>query len=214
MTARFSSPNPLHHYQRILRSLSLTGLLSLLALPLLAGCGSLNAYRSESVLLRSRFTIIENYGTTETDPREVDRLLLQVAEILGVQLNPTVPKPRIVVTNPNRITSLYGSTSVAFPGHRRVAALYFPGASLIMIPYFDRTILGHELAHYVTDHYLKVPRAEWEEIAHAVEWKLLTARPITTQTLVKSGGTGPSHENTELLSIIHTTETSAQQFDR
>ncbi len=183
--ARFSS---LDHSRWVVHRLLPASLLLLLALPVLAGCGSLNAYRSESVLLQSRLTTIENYSTSEIDPSEVDRLLLQVAHILGVQLDPAVPRPRIVVTSPDRIDRLYSSTSVAFPGHARAAALYFPGANLVMIPYFDRTILGHELAHYITDHYLKVPRHQWEEIAHTVEWKLLTAKPVATGTLVKSDG--------------------------
>jgi len=99
-----------------------------------------------------------------------------------VELDPAVPKPRIVVTSPGRIDRLYSSSSVAFSGHARVAALYFPGANLVLIPYFDRTILGHELAHYITDHYLKTPRPEWEEIAHIVEWKLLMTKPLATGT--------------------------------
>ncbi len=142
-----------------------------------AACTSLHAYRTESILLHSTFTVIENYSTSEIHPAQVDLLLLQVAQILGVQLDPAVPKPRIVVTSPDRIDRLHSSSSVAFPGHARAAALYFPGANLVMIPYFDRIILGHELAHYVTDHYLKVSRDRWEEIAHEVEWALLTAKP-------------------------------------
>lgn len=210
---RFSLLRLLDRSRRILDPSSPASLLLLLALPIFAGCGSLNAYRSESVLLRSQFTIIENYGTTEIDPREVDRLLLQVAEILGVQLDPTIPKPRIVVTTPSRIASLYGSTSVAFPGHARAAALYFPGANLVMIPYFDRTILGHELAHYITDHYLKAPRPEWEGIAHTVEWKLLTAKPVATGTLATSQGSA-IRENTDRLPNIHVTEVAPPQLDK
>lgn len=152
--------------------------LAILLFPLLAGCGALNAYRTESVLLHSRHTVIENFAVSEIDPREVDQLLLQVAQILEVRLEPTVPKPRIMVTSPDRISRFYGAGSAAFSGHTRVAALYFPGANLVLIPYFDRTILGHELAHYLTDHYLKnTPRDRWEDIAHSVEWKLLTAKP-------------------------------------
>jgi hypothetical protein len=173
---------------RSLGALSRAGLTFLLLFPVLTGCGSLNAYRTESVLLQSRFTTIENYAISEIDPREVDDLLLQVAEILGVQLDPTIPKPRIVVTTSSRIASLYSSASVAFPGHVRAAALYFPGANLVMIPHFDRIILGHELAHYITDHYLKAPRPEWEEIAHRVEWKLLMPpRPVKGDASLPAG---------------------------
>ena len=51
--------------------------------------------------------------------------------------------------------------------------LHFPGASLLLISSYDRTILGHELAHYLTDHYLKqTPRDKWEAVARMVERKL------------------------------------------
>lgn len=150
------------------------------ALLLLAGCGSLNAYRTESVLLHSPHTIIENFANSNIDPQEVDQLLLEVAEILEVRLDPKIPKARIVVASPDRIARFYSAGSAAFPGHAVAAALYFPGASLVLIPYFDRTILGHELAHYLTDHYLKAPRAHWEPIARSVEWKLMTAKPRPT----------------------------------
>jgi len=162
------------------RALLTVLIISLLLLSV--ACTSLHAYRTESVLLHSTFTVIENYSTSEIHPAEVDLLLLQVAQILGVELDPAVPKPRIVVINPDRIDRLYSSSSVAFFGHARAAALYFPGANLVLIPYFDRTILGHELAHYITDHYLKTPRPEWEEIAHIVEWKLLMTKPLATGT--------------------------------
>ena len=184
--ARFSFLSLLNHSRGLLHRASPAGLLVLVGLPILAGCASLNAYRAESVLIHSRFTTIENYANSGIDPEQVDQLLLQVAEILGVRLNPAVPKPRIVVTDPDRIARFYTIESAAFPGHVRAAALYFPGTSLILIPYFDRTYLGHELAHYFSDHYLKTPRAEWEEIAHAVERRLLTARPAVTGTPAKS----------------------------
>ncbi len=174
--------------RRIFGRSSRIGLICLLTFPLLAGCASLNAYRTESVLIQSRFTTIENYSNSGIDPEQVDQLLLQVAEILRVQLNPAAQKPRIVVTDPDRITRFYTTESATFPGPVRAAALYFPGTSLILIPYFDRTYLGHELAHYFSDHYLKAPRSEWEGIAHAVEWRLLTAKPVPTGTLAKSEG--------------------------
>lgn len=169
--------------------------LGLLLLPLFAGCGALNAYRTEAVLLHSRHTIIENFAISEIDPREVDQLLFQVAEILEVRLDPAVPKPRIMVTSPDRISRFFGASSAAYSGHTRAAALYFPGANLILIPYFDRTILGHELAHYLTDHYLKkVPRSQWEDIAHSVEWKLMLARVPPTSPHASGEVTGPAGE--------------------
>jgi hypothetical protein len=44
---------------------------------------------------------------------------------------------------------------------------------VVAIPYYSRTVLGHELAHYITDHYLKsTPRRSWERIAVMVEYAL------------------------------------------
>jgi len=175
--------------------------LGLLALPLLIGCASLDAYRPDAVRLASQYTTIENHATTPIDPEQVDQLLLDVAHILGVQLDPTVPKARIIVTPPDRIASLHRGGAATFPGHSHAIALYFPRASLVLIPYFDRTLLGHELAHYLTDHYLKdAPRAEWEHIAHRVERKLPTVkRPVpkfpTPPTPVVVADGAPAHES-------------------
>jgi hypothetical protein len=60
---------------------------------------------------------------------------------------------------------------VTVPPHGAdVRALYFPRASLVAIPHYSRRVLGHELAHYLTDHYLKsTPRRSWERIARMVE---------------------------------------------
>lgn len=150
--------------------------LLLLGLPLVTGCASLNAYRAESVILQGRFTTVENYATTAIDVEAVDALLLEVADILGVQLNPAVPRPRVVVTTPDQIARLYSHVAIGASGHLQAVALYFPGSSLVLIPYFDRSLLGHELAHYLTDHYLRAPRSEWESIAHTVEWQLFTGK--------------------------------------
>ena len=49
--------------------------LGLLALPLLVGCASLDAYRPDAVRLESQYTTIENHATTPIDPEQVDQLL-------------------------------------------------------------------------------------------------------------------------------------------
>ena len=55
-------------------------------------------------------------------------------------------------------------------GSTIASAIVVGGANLVLIPYYERTLLGHELAHYLTDHYLKsTPRRQWERIAHKVE---------------------------------------------
>ena len=49
-------------------------------------------------------------------------------------------------------------------------ALYSPGVNLVAFPYYSRAILGHELADYLTDPFLKsTPRRSWERIALRVE---------------------------------------------
>lgn len=148
--------------------------LALLTAPLLVGCASsLNAYRPQADLVRTPYATIENFGTAAIDPEQVDALLLEVADLLKVTLSPAKPKVRIIVTSPDRIATLYGSAAGTLAGHSSQAeAAYFPGASLILIPAFDRVVLGHELAHYLTEHYLTVARSQWEPIAYEIERKL------------------------------------------
>lgn len=138
----------------------------------LVGCAELPSYRPTSVVTASRLTVIENFSTQAIDHEAVDQLLLEVADILDVRLDSAVPPPRIVVTEPGRIAELYDGAVTRWAEHLQAMALYFPGRRLVLIPYFDRTLLGHELAHYLTEYYLSVPRAQWEPIARNVEWKL------------------------------------------
>jgi hypothetical protein len=156
-------------------------------LPVLVSCAGLPAYHPDPVSVSSRLTVIDNFSTEAIDPEAVDALLIEVADILDVQLDPAVTPPRIVVTEPGRIAQLYDGTAARFPGDLRAMSLYYPGRALIRIPRFDRILLGHELAHYLTDFYLGVPRAKWEGIAQKVEWKLLLttprARPSAAATL-------------------------------
>ncbi len=141
--------------------------------PLLGvGCAGLNAYGPTAEVTQSHYTTIVNYSTAPVDPDRVDDLLGEVADILDVQLDPAVPPPRIVVTTPDRIAQLYEPHVARFAWDLRALALYFPGRRLVMIPYFDRELLGHELAHYLTEQYLAAPPSEWESIADTVEWKL------------------------------------------
>jgi hypothetical protein len=76
-------------------------------------------------------------------------------------------------------------------------ALYFAGANLVVIPYYSRTILGHELAHYLTDQYLKAtPRRNWERIAQMVEDALPLTAPVARPAPVprrcgRAAGRGP-----------------------
>jgi hypothetical protein len=157
----------------ISRRAFLAGALAAAAAPAVTGCASLNAYRDRPELAQSRYATIENFSSEPADPAAIDALVEEVARVLGVTLDPARRRVRIVVTTPTRIARLYGSGAAAFPGHSQAVGLYFPGASVLLVPSFERTVLAHELAHYVTDHYLKhVPRGQWERIAHQVERRL------------------------------------------
>ena len=156
---------------------------ALLTLPGLIGCAAKNTYRLnlDPGVTQSQFAIIQNFGTAEIDPAQVDSLLTEVADLLGVTLDRGVRKVRIVVTAPEHIDGLaraVAKVAATSHGHGYVEALYLPKASVVLIPYFDRIILGHELAHYVTDHYLnQTPLAQWEGIADRVERKLWATKP-------------------------------------
>ena len=151
---------------------------ALLVFPVLVGCAAKNTYRLDSVVTESRFATIQNFGTAEIDAANVDSLLMEVADLLGVTLDRAVRKARIVVTAPEKIAGLFRAASANYHGRGYAEAVYIPKASIVMIPYFDRIILGHELAHYVTDHYLKqMPHPQWEEIAERVERKLWASKP-------------------------------------
>ena len=152
--------------------------LALGAFPILVGCSTVS-YKTEPAVSHSHYATIENFSSEAITPEQVDGLLAEVAQILDVQLDPTKPKARIVVTIPTLIADLYRATTGAAPFGADAEGLYFPGASLVLVSYYDRTILGHELAHYLTDHYLKqTPRDKWEAVAHMVERKLPAAETV------------------------------------
>ena len=166
--------------------MALWGTLRILAalgvvLPAVAGCAGIG-YREQSTLSHTRYATIENFGDEEITAQQVDGLLEEVAEILDVTLDPAKPKVRIMVRPSGQIQALSGGP-VGIAGHGTEArALYFAGANLVVIPYYSRTILGHELAHYLTDHYLKsTPRRHWERIAREVEGALPLSAPVARQ---------------------------------
>jgi hypothetical protein len=151
--------------------------LAAIAVLLATGCTGI-AYRERSVLAETRYATIENFSDREIPAEQVDALLEEVASLLGVRIHPGTPRVRIMVTSPGRVAELYRrAVTVAAHGADAVA-LYFPGASLILVSEFDRATLGHELAHYLTDHYLKgTPRGEWERLARTVEDRLPREAP-------------------------------------
>ena len=145
-------------------------------LPVMTGCAGVN-YRERSTSSQTCYATVENFGDAPITAHQVDGLLEEVAEILDITLDPAKPKVRIVVRPPSYIQAISEGVAVAGYGSQ-VRALYLDGANLVVIPYYSRTLLGHELAHYLTDHYLKsTPRRQWERIARTVEDALPTAAP-------------------------------------
>ena len=162
--------------------------------PVVAGCAGVS-YREESKLSHTRYALIENFGDAEISAEQVDGLLEEVAEILDVELVRSKPKVRIVVRPSGDIAALFRQTTTIAGHGIEARALYFAGATLAVIPFYDRTILGHELAHYLTDHYLKAtPRRDWEKIAYRVQDTLpLTAaiakRPVPESVVTAQAAT-------------------------
>ena len=145
------------------------------------GCAGV-AYRERSTLVHTRYATVENFGEEEITAEQIDGLLEEVAEILQIGLRPGVPKVRIQVTTPAQIGGLYRQVVKVAPHGSHARALYVPGANLILIPHYQRSVLGHELAHYLTDHYLKsTPRSQWERVAYMVE----DALPASPRTLAR-----------------------------
>jgi Zn-dependent protease with chaperone function len=138
-------------------------------LPIIAGCADLG-YRERSKLVHTRYATVQSFGDEEITVEQVDDLLEEVADVLKVTLTPDTPKVRIMVMPADRIATIERQLVTIAPHGADARALYLPGASVVAIPYYSRRLLGHELAHYLTDHHLKsTPRRSWERIALMVE---------------------------------------------
>ena len=188
--------------------MGLSGALRILAplglFPVVMGCADLS-YEDRSTLSHSRYATVQTFGDERIAAEQIDDLLEEVAGILNVTLDPGTPKVRIMVMPAGRIADLYRQVVTVAPHGADARALYFPGASLVAIPHYSRALLGHELAHYLTDHYLKVtPRQSWERIALMVEdalpdtprsaaRRIPPARdPLATWTAFVAPNSGPS----------------------
>lgn len=153
----------------------------LLLLPVMLGCADVS-YRERSSLAHTRYAAVENFGDEYIAAEQIDDLLEEVADILTVRLSPSKPKVRIMVMSAGRIADLYRQIVTVSPHGANPRALYLPGANVVAISRYSRTVLGHELAHYLTDHYLKAtPRRSWERIAMMVE----DALPETPRTVAR-----------------------------
>jgi hypothetical protein len=138
-------------------------------LPVVLGCADVS-YQERSMLSHTRYATVENFGDEQIAAEQIDSLLEEVAEILDVTLVPSTPRVRVMVMEPGRISELYRRVVTVTPHGADARALYLPGVNVVAISRYSRTILGHELAHYLTDHYLKsAPRQKWERIALMVE---------------------------------------------
>jgi hypothetical protein len=138
-------------------------------LPVVLGCADVS-YQERSALSHTRYAAVENFGDEQITAEQVDSLLEEVAAILDVTLLPSTPKVRIMVMPSGRIADLYRQLVTVAPHGADARALYLPGANVVAISHYSRSVLGHELAHYLTDHYLKsTPRGNWERIALMVE---------------------------------------------
>ena len=159
----------------------------LLLLPVMLGCADVS-YRERSTLAHTRYAAVENFGDEFIAAERIDDPLEEVADILNVTLSPSKPKVRIMVMPAGRIADLYRQIVTVTAHGADARALYLPGANVVAISHYSRTVLGHELAHYLTDHYLKAtPRRDWERIAMMVE----DALPETPRTAAqRSRATG------------------------
>ena len=62
----------------------------------------------------------------------------------NVTLSPSKPKVRVMVMSAARIADLYRQVVTVAPHGADARALYLPGANVVAIPYYSRTVLGHE----------------------------------------------------------------------
>lgn len=99
----------------------------------------------------------------------MDALYLDVARLMGITLNTSKPRPLVLIVSPAQIHQEFLRLGPSAKTQAGIAiALYILYANKILIPYFDRTLLTHELAHYFIFHYLSALRAQWEVIADKV----------------------------------------------
>jgi hypothetical protein len=170
---------------------ALHALVTVLLVPLFVGCAEVS-YRERSTIAHTRYATLQDYGAEPVTAERIDDLLEEVADLLNVTLDPKVPKVRVMVMPASRIAELYRKIQTVAPHGADARAFYLPRASVIAVPYYTRTILGHELAHYLTDHYLKsTPRQSWERIALRVEDelpdrpRLVARRPLTPDAVTR-----------------------------
>lgn len=147
----------------------LVGLLLLLLPLLLQGCLGSVQYLSTPGVRTGVHADILNFSDSEIAPEKVDALFLDVARLMAITVDSSKPRPQVAVVSPDHIHKEYLRLRPSAKNQGGVAvALYIPYENKILIPYFDRTMLTHELAHYFTFQYRIAPRSKWEAIADMV----------------------------------------------
>jgi hypothetical protein len=157
------------HDIRLLLSLLLLQCIS----PTLEGCAGRTLYLPTPAVQDGRYVTIINFSDRAISPDEADDIFLLVARLMNVTLSRSRPRPHIHIVSPTQIQREYlRFYPYARTGEGIAVALYLPALQRVLLPYFDRTILAHELAHYFVSEYFWVPRSQWEEIAEDVATKL------------------------------------------
>ncbi len=157
-----SKVRPFSKLRSALGALSLSMLLT-------EGCIANIQYRSSPTVQRGDYNEIFNFSDSAIDHKIVDELYLKVANVMNVTPDKSKPRPKVQVVSPAEIHNEYLRLWPSAKYRSDIAlALYIPHENKILIPYFDRKLLAHELAHYFTFHYMSVSRSKWEEIADKV----------------------------------------------
>ena len=141
--------------------------LPLFLLPFLVqGCLFGTQYSVNPRIQYGAYVDIWNFSHSEINSKEVDELYLLVAHLLSIIPDRSIPHPQMLLVSPSYIQQQYLRFRPSATTEGGVAtALYIPFKNQILIPYNDRSLLIHELAHYFAYHYPLAPRFKWEEIA-------------------------------------------------
>ena len=130
---------------------------------LLQGCGGSTQYLAQPHVRSGVYADVFNFSDTEIHRDDVDKLYLEVADLMAITPDRSKPRPQVFIVSAAQIRQEYVRFRPAAKTSGRMAmALYIPHQNKILIPYFDRTLLVHELAHYFSSQYLSLPQSKWE----------------------------------------------------
>ena len=141
---------------------------------LLEGCLGNTQYLPNPQIRSGAYVDIWNFSDSEINPKEVDKLYRKVARLLNIVPDPSILRPQVLLVPPAYIHERYLRTHpLTKTQDAHAIALYIASKDQILIPYFDRALLMHELVHYFSFHYIYAPRLKWEEIA---DWIVSSAK--------------------------------------